>query len=399
MVAALSGARVSSRTLSMLIALALAGLIALSVWAFPKLFKPVTEERPLPPTGEAAYNPLYALKLALRAQGRDAQGWPNLTAAEHALADDDTLLLYDRPEAMGEAQAQRILDWVRRGGHLVMPGPPGRADAGPLASALGLRALEPKPDKSSGKGEAEEIEDLLFSRNCVALRAAVPARRGQETWLCDPPFAPVLPGFRLGGGDAVSGWRFARRELGRGLVTVAELDYLDNERLRRPEVRAMAFQLLAPSLGKGRMHLVYSADVPSLLRLLLMNAWMVLLPLLCALAAWLAWRGQRFGPLQAAPDPRRRALLEHVQAAGEFAWARGRGLALHAALLRLFHRRLALRDPLLAALDADGQARALSERLSLPLSRVRQALHPQGLQQPAAFTQSIATLLQMRSRL
>ena len=383
----------SSRTLAILVALALAIFIAGAVWVFPKLFKPVTEQVPLPPTGEAAYNPLYALKLALRARGVEAQGWPSLTSAEHALGVDDTLLLYDRPEAMGEAQAQRILDWVRRGGHLVMPGPPGRADAGPLASALGLRAVETKDENR------KQDPGFIPHGDCVQLRAPTPAKKHEETWLCDAPFVPLLPDFKLGGGDADKGWRFARRELGRGVVTVAELDYLDNTRLRRPEVRAMAFQLLAPALGKGRVHLVYSADVPSLLRLLLMNAWMVLLPLLVALAAWLAWRGQRFGPLQAAPDPRRRALLEHVQAAGEFAWARGRGLALHAALLRLFERRLALREPLLAALDADAQARALAERLTLPLSRVRLALRPQGLQQPAAFTQSIATLLQMRSRL
>jgi len=381
------------------IALALAGFVALGVWAFPKLFKPVTEQVPLPPTGEAAYNPLYALKLALRRQGRDAQAWPSLAAAEHALGADDTLLLYDRPEAMGEAQARRLLDWVDRGGHLVMPGPPARAESGPLASAIGLRALAPKPDKAAKDKQDDELEDLFGAHECVQLRARMPVKKGDETWLCDPPFVPTLSGFRLGGGDPVGGWRFARREFGRGLVTVAELDYLDNERLRRPEARAMAFQLLAPRLDRGRMHLVYSADVPSLLRLLLMHAWMVLLPLALALAAWLLWRGQRFGPLQPVPEPRRRALLEHVQAAGEFAWARGRGSALHAALLRLFQRRLQLREPLLAALDGDAQARALAERLSLPLAQVRLALQPQGLQHPAAFTQSIATLLHMRSRL
>jgi hypothetical protein len=147
------------------------------------------------------------------------------------------------------------------------------------------------------------------------------------------------------------------------------------------------------------MQLVYSADVPSLLRLLLTHAWMVLLPLVLALAAWLSWRGQRLGPLQPLPEPRRRALLEHVQAAGEFAWGRNRGAALHAAVLRLFRQRLQRRAPELYALDGDAQEQALASALSLPRSRVRQALRPQGLHHPATFTQSIATLLSMRSRL
>jgi hypothetical protein len=183
------------------------------------------------------------------------------------------------------------------------------------------------------------------------------------------------------------------------MVTVAELDYLDNEGLRRPEAQAMAWQLLAPRLHSGRVHLVYSADVPSLLHLLLSEGWMVLLPLALALAAWLAWRGLRFGPLQPVPAPRRRALLEHVQASGEFAWARGRGAALHAAVLRLFRRRLQAREPSICALGDEAQALALADRLSLPASRVRQALRPQGLHHPGTFTQSIAALLQMRIRL
>ena len=226
----------------------------------------------------------------------------------------------------------------------------------------------------------------------------VPASE-RGTWLCQPAFLPGVPGFTLSGGDGAHGYRFARRALGEGEVTIVELDYLDNEGLRDPAARALAYQLLAPSLGHGRMQLVYSADVPSLLRLLLDNAWMVLLPLLLALAAWLAWRGQRFGPLQPAPEPRRRALLEHVRAAGEFTWGRQRASALHVAVLRLFQQRLRRRAPELDALAGEAQVLALAEATALPATRVRQALQPQGLQHPAAFTQSIATLLQMRSRL
>jgi len=376
-------------------ALVLALLVAVGVLLFPRLFKQVTDDLPLPATGEAAYNPLYALKLALLAHGQKVSSWPNLAAAEHALGASDTLLLFDRPEAMGNAQAQRLMAWVRGGGHLLMPGPPDEAAAGPLAGALGLRALK-TPEATR---EQERTQSTRYA-GCVHLLAAgQPAAIERGTWLCEPPFLPSVPGFELSGGDDRHGYRFARRQLGAGMVTVVELDYLDNEGLRDPAARELAFQLLAPGLGRGRMQLVYSADVPSLFRLLLEHAWMVLLPLLLALAAWLAWRGQRFGPLQPAPEPRRRALLEHVHAAGEFNWGRQRASALHAAVLRLFHRRLQRRAPELDALDGEAQVLALAEVTATPAARVRQALRPQALQHPANFTQSIATLLQMRSRL
>jgi hypothetical protein len=391
----------------LLASLAAIVFVAAGAWAFPRLFKPVTTEVPLPPTGEAAYNPLYALKLSLQQQRRPVSAWPSLAAAQHALGTRDTLFVYERPEAIGEQQAQRLLAWVRAGGHLLVPGPASSGDPGRLAQLLGLRAVavpEEKPSKAAvDEAETEdenEDEDAPFEcERLLDAGAAVDAKAKASVWLCDPRFVATVPGYAFGGGDARRGYRFARRQLGAGQVTVAELRYFDNEGLRRPPVRELAAAYLAPALAPGRVHLVYSADVPSLLRLLLTHAWMVLLPLALALAAWLAWRGQRFGPLQPLPTPRRRALFEHVHAAGEFAWGRGRAGALHAAVLRLFQQRLRLRDPWTAALDGEAQVLALAESLSLPAPRVRQALHPQGLQHPATFTQAIATLLQMRNRL
>jgi hypothetical protein len=358
------------RRTALLVALGLALLVAAGTLLFPRVFKQVTEELPLPPTGEAAYNPLYALKLALLAHGQKVSSWPSLSAAEHALGAHDMLLLYDRPEAMSNAQAQRIVAWVRAGGRLLMPGPPDGASPGPLAGALGLRAVVPPQEQPGRKAAAANA-------GCLRVLAPGQAPGGERgAWLCQPPFLPTVPGFALAGGDDKHGYRFARRALGEGEVTVVELGYLDNDRLRDPAARALAFQLLAPGLGHGRIQLVYSADVPSLLRLLLTHAWMVLLPLALALAAWLAWRGQRFGPLQPAPEARRRALLEHVNASGEFTWGRQRASALHAAVLRLFEQRLRRRAPELDALAGEAQVLAIADATALPATRVRQALRP-----------------------
>ena len=387
----------------LLASLAAIVFVAAGAWAFPRLFKPVTTEIPLPPTGEAAYNPLYALKLSLQQQRRPVSAWPSLAAAQHALGPRDTLFVYERPEAIGEQQAQRLLAWVRAGGHLLVPGPASSGDPGRLAQLLGLRAVavpEEKPSKAAvDEGETEDEDAPFECERLLDAGAALDEKAKASVWLCDPRFVATVPGYAFGGGDARRGYRFARRQLGAGQVTVAELRYFDNEGLRRPPVRELAAAYLAPALAPGRVHLVYSADVPSLLRLLLTRAWMVLLPLLLALAAWLAWRGQRFGPLQPAPEPRRRELLEHVRAAGEFTWGRQRASALHAAVLRLFRQRLQRHAPEIDALDGEAQVLALAEATALPASRVRQALRPQGLQHPNSFTQSIATLLQMRSRL
>lgn len=377
---------------ALLIALVVLVAVASGVGLFLYLFKPVTEQLPLPPKGEAAYNPLYALKLSLRAQGLEASSYSNLNLAELVLRDGDTVLLFTRPEALTEAQAQRLLSWVARGGHLIMPGPESAGAAGPLADALGLKA-------SHYEAEDEESEpDKELPSDCTHI-APRPGVHADDLRLCGPRFVASSDEFVMSDGDAQRGYRFARAAWGLGAVTVSDLSFLDNRRLNTAVARELAFQLLAPRLGKGGFHLVYSADVPSLWRLLLLYGWPVLLPLLLALAAWLVWRGQRFGPLLPLPAAHRRALLEHVQAAGEFAFRRGRGMALHTSVLTLFKQRLLRRDPALAALDGEALVQALSERLSMDAQRIRQALKPLGMQRPDVFQQSISTLLQMRNRL
>ncbi|HMB42732.1 MAG TPA: hypothetical protein VKM00_02505, partial [Luteimonas sp.] len=179
----------------------------------------------------------------------------------------------------------------------------------------------------------------------------------------------------------------------------SDLRLFDNDHLQLPIARELSYQLLTPRKDQGGVTLIYSSDMPSLLHLLLRCGWPALLPALLALFAWLMARSQRFGPLLPMPVGNRRALLEHVQASGEFAFRRGRGGALHTAVLNLFRQRLQRRDPMIAALNGDAQIQALAERLNLDATRIRTAIAPIGLHRPDVFLHSISTLIQMRNRL
>jgi hypothetical protein len=376
---------------SLLITGLLVVAVAVGGWLFNYFYKAVDEDIYLPPQGEAAFNPLYALKKSLQAQGIRAISYPSLNPAGLALGPRDTLVLFTRPEALAPAQAQRLLDWVQQGGHLVMPGPDSSGDPGPLAAGLGLKSRYADDDASKDSDDDDSYND------CQEIG---PGKQDKETAFtdCATRFISSSRDFVLSGGDDQHGYRFGRREFGQGVATVTNLSFLDNRRLESPVSQELAYQLLAPRLGQGSVHLVYSADVPSLWRLMLLYGWPALLPLALALACWLALRSQRFGPVLPRPPTHRRALLEHVQAAGEFAYRRGRASALHTSVLNLFRQRLQRRDPAIAALDGEALVLALSERLSLDAQRIRQALKPFG-QRRDWYLHSISTLLQMRNRL
>ena len=368
------------RSSTLIIALAVSLVIGAGFAGFFHFFKKVEEEVRQPPRGEAAYNPLYALKKMLQARGLEVQtqAWLDLDGLKPAPG--DTLVLYAQPELVTQAQGDDLLAWIESGGHLVMPSPVSMEAGGPLAEAFALYAIEDED------GECE--------------RLPLGGKDARQLLLCGPRFASDLDDVSYGQGDDEIGYRFARFDWGRGVVSViSDMDFLGNHALENRTARDMGFSLLAPRMDRGRMLLVYSARSPSLGALILKHGWMILLPLLIALIAWLAMRSQRFGPLLPAPQAHRRALLEHVRAAGEFAWRRHRGVALHAALLNLWRKRLASRDPLIAALDGDAQIEALSQRLGIDAGRIRHALRPVGLNRPDAFLQSISTLIDMRNRL
>jgi len=366
-------------------------IIGAAVAWFFYTFERVSEEVRLPPRGEAAINPLYALRGALRAQGQaaDTQRWFRPDAWKPGV--DDTLLITGQAAPFTAADVDRLLAWVRGGGHLVLR-TAALAESPALAEALELTV------------EGEEAGCFVVDAPASAKpKADAPPRNvfdigPDRVQLCGPTVHGA--GAIVAGPAPDGGHRFAREAIGAGVVSLLpSLEFLHNRQLERPAARALAYQVLAPGLGRGHMLLVYGDDMPSLWRLMLRYGWPILLPLALALAAWLVFRGQRFGTLRPVPAAPRRALLEHVQAAGEFAWRRGRMVALHTALRARFERRLARRDPLLAALSGEARLLALAERCALPVSRVRQALLPTELHRPDVFLQSISTLAQMRLRI
>lgn len=362
----------------------IAGGIALLLAAFVAWFVTTHDRVPreidLPPRGEARYNRLFALKLALEARGVPVTARAHLDFAQAKLGDGDVLVLSSDVRALSEAATNDLLAWVRGGGNLVVPVPPSdEASAGSLLDALGITVT-----KQASCITWRRSPDAPSGMHCSAFRFLVaPDQLADFDWLW---------------GSAVQGFAFGRRALGEGRVLIVDdLDFLANRGLKAPGNAALAWQVLSPLLGEGKVHLVYSAEVPPLYVLLVRHGWQALALFALALLAWLWARSQRLGPERPLASTHRRALLEHVQAAGEFAFRRGRAIALHAALKRAVIARLQRRDPATAALDGDALARVLAQRAGLPLPDVEQALNPVDLSHPDRFVATIRSLMQLKA--
>jgi len=364
-----------------LIALLVAVVIALFGAWWMYTFEQVEEDVPAPLRGEARYNPFYGLKRVLQARGVDVESRANLNLHTMHLGDDDTLVLGADVRTLSHAEAAQLLDWVDDGGHLVFALPPGsEGRAGELLQTLQI-------------GVVSHI-------SCVSWRSAGEADAQHCFTYAFQPKSGEAGKFDLLLGDKEEGYYLGRRSRGDGdFSVVADLSFLHTESLQRAGYAAFAWQVLAPALQKdGKVHLVYAADVPPWHVLLIRNGWPALLPALCALLAWLWGRSQRLGPLLPVAASHRRALREHIQAAGEFTFRRGRGATLYAPLRRAFDERLRRDDPALAALEGDALVGALAERSGQSPALVRMVLNPFNLADPEQFFVTIKTLTELRAK-
>ncbi len=362
-----------------LIALALVAVVA---W-WLTMFQRVEREIPLPPRGEASYNPLYALKLALRADGQQVASRQRLRLSERTLGRRDTVVIYSDPRTLTAAELEALFAFAREGGHLVLRLPPWEIRGHPMLGNLTGRL---------------PVDPLLVAPGCMRLTAY----GKQALAFCGSAR------FRLRNGAApVAAWRnaegahvFARFVHGDGSVDLAsDLDFLANHSLKHAADAQLARQVLAPRWGEGTFHLVYAADMPPLWRWLLARGWMALVPLLLALLGWLWMRTQRFGPLLPAAVAPRRSLLEHVHASGEHLARYGHLALLHRALRDAVLARLRRRDPLAAALDGEAQAAMLAPRVGLGVAEVRATLDTRPPLDSAEFRTRIARLIALRNRL
>ena len=91
-------------------------IAALSAW-WLHTYKRVSKEIELPLRGAASYNPLYALQKTLEQTGLKVQSHADFRLDLLKLQPHDTLLVEGHIQQLSEADAQKLLAWVRDGGH------------------------------------------------------------------------------------------------------------------------------------------------------------------------------------------------------------------------------------------------------------------------------------------
>ena len=379
--------------------------------------------------GEAARNRYYAAQQLLSRMGMPAQSFSDVGVLASLPPENSTLVIPTPRRAVDDETSERLMDWVARGGHLVVVtwelwDDPNRnpdrildavgvhqylnqpADAPPEPDA---KPAPPPDDGDDGSGGDDVDGDDGPAGDEPPAEPAIAEVDFPDR---DTPLqARFDPRFRLEVSDEAAaavvleildtnGAHFVTVRHGKGLVTGLSDDYF----LTQPEIGELDHAELVYRMSRlgghrGPVWFVYGDQHPSVLHLVLRHAWMVASSALVLLALWLWSASRRFGPIAPDPVPARRELMEHVRAAGRLQWRRGGAGALLAAVREALLARMRERHPGFQSLTPSEQAGRLESLSGVPSARIADALAFALETDPNRFTARIAILEKLRRSL
>ena len=168
------------------------------------------------------------------------------------------------------------------------------------------------------------------------------------------------------------GTQIIRRHLGAGTVTiVSDLDFVSWLTIGDYDHAQALWHLID---GRGKVWLITSNDMPSLMQWLIENAPFMLISALLLMIAWL-WRiAYRFGPTLPNPEPLRRRIMEHIEASGAYLWKTRHRAPLVDAVRNDVINTAALRHPGWSAMNRADREAHIAELTGLTVETSRRLL-------------------------
>lgn len=386
------------RAMIILIVLVVVAAAAIAI-LFPRYFEKVTDTIPTGASLEAQRNPylgatrfLERLDITVNSELRyadlvDRSSGDNTQADQEFPGPQDTLVMTYSYVLENPTFHEPIIDWIRKGGHLV----------------LELRRF---PDK--GEDSTSAFEDFLqvsldykdfFEINDQALTEVEIWADGEILDVNFTPYSHLVTereDLQLDFWDD-NGSHLVEFTEGKGVVTVlSDMEIWDNEHIADYDHAAFFAHLLAERSGK--VFFILETDMPSLWSLIWMrgpeaaSAFLILISLLI-------WRlYNRFGPVVTLSDNIRRSLREHLQASGRFLWQHRLSDQLLEQVRDELRQHLETRHPQWRSKNEQDQAIWLAEKADLDEQAVATALRDNP-KQTTEFTNIIRTLQTLRNKL
>ena len=341
-------------------------------------------------TGEARVNDFLAAGLILKELGIESDARSSLTPSEWLPEYGDTLVARLSPAFSVESERELLTYWVSSGGHLVLLPPEQESRVvdeflGRLGFQLFLIETE-EDDEMGDEGQSEDEQesyDYLVDLENTRYRIDVTFEDGIGATLSDDEGIVV-----------------ARREWGDGYVTVAANSrYFSNRSIDESDHARLLLDTVAGYIEPGHVWFIYDAAFAPLWQLIWDNAPYIVISLAVILVFWLWSIMPKFGPAIRPESLARRSIIEHVGAAGHFAWRNNGASVLAASSAAAVMHDAETRHPGISRLSAQSQARQLAKMTGLPAQAIADALTGSGQPRQRDFTHDMQALQRIRKKI
>lgn len=362
----------------------------LSVIWFINNHKQVEQEIRTDIAEEALRNPLLAAERFLQDIGQAAESRSDSELLSELPSTDDLILIHRLNTQLPDSYYDPLVEWMERGGGVVLMArslSDSDEDIHPLLSRFGISLQRWDIDDEETEEDEEFDEDAwlkLDRTNPLKFRSYLNAREDEYyefTLRGEAHKVNIISGRYLYNADNELNWvigsedapRLLSLDVGNGRLTVsADPGLFESGRI---DDNDHALLLSAISGGYDKVWLLYGREMPSLTTLL-WNKFPFLITTLLILLAMLLWTQMRdSGPRLMVDQIGRRNLIEHLDAAADFAWRLDQAGSLIAENRRSLQQHWQRKHPQLARLSQDESSAWIAELTQQPIEDIEFALH------------------------
>ncbi|MDR3158320.1 MAG: DUF4350 domain-containing protein [Zoogloeaceae bacterium] len=365
--------------------------VTLAAYLFFENMEPEIVQKKSGMSLEARRNRYLATERFLARMGRQTQRIERPVALE-SLPEGGVLILATagNNDVMNADRAQKILDWVARGGYLILEWD-WIGTENPLVAPFGVKEGDREEEK---KGIVRRERDVS-SGTSFFVEASLPGS-GQRYRL-----SPGHTMDSMEAGETPPLWQVENRygndmlhyAWGRGNVTlIGSLGLLNNHELGDFDHAEFFWALLRRYQPEGVIHFAQRLEYQTLWQWLSTTAWRALLGTAALILLWLFWVVPRFGCVRAVPEVERRGLSEHLLALGRCLWREKALASLLDTARREIDQRLAQRHPRLLRLPVPEQHQELARQSGLAVAEINAALGSVTPPSPETFTRAMQTV-------
>jgi len=350
--------------------LAIAALVLLCVGTFFTTFERKQVDEDVPASGKAATNRFYALEHAMRGMGIPAHSVSGIPVGDESL-----VLLGVNPANLDRDDTADLLSLADDGGRVVLR----TGSEAEMARAFFWKNL------------GKEVGLAPAGLGCLELQG----HTGEKSYEWCGTRVKLRAAARVDGLGDAKGDLMVTFRYGEGTITlVPSLEPFSGRGIEDPVSRRLVVRALHLDNSEQSAALVYRVEGDRIWSLLFTRGWPAMLAFALLLVAWAASRAVRLGPLLDTRRADRRALVEHVQAAGEFLYRRDRGRGLHARVCAGVLARARRLDPGTDDIEGESLHARLAERFDEAPADIERAFRPPV--DANAFRDSVAILSRLR---